>query len=58
MRRFVLFLFPALIAFVSAGLLVAAQRSETFRAQIARLKERDWITPILPSTPEISEVPS
>ena len=58
MRRFVLFLFPTLIALVSAGLLVAAQRSEALRAQLERIKEADWLKPIVSREPETAEVPS
>jgi hypothetical protein len=56
MRRFVLFLFPTLIALVSAGLLVAVQRSQTFKARIERIKEGDWFTSIVSRRTEISEV--
>lgn len=58
MRRFVLFLFPTLIALVSAGLLVAARRSEALRAQLERIKEADWLKPIVSRGPETAEVPS
>ena len=62
MRRFVPFLFPTLIALVSAGLLVAAQRSDTLKAQVERikkadwLKEADWLKPIVARRDEVSEV--
>jgi hypothetical protein len=58
MRRFVLLLFPALVALVSAGLLVAARRSETLRARIDRIKDGDWLAPIVSRRVDIAEVPS
>jgi hypothetical protein len=58
MRRFVLFLFPTLIAVVSAGLLVAYQRSETLKARVARIKDGDWLASIVSSGAETAEVPS
>jgi hypothetical protein len=47
MSRFVLFLFPTLMALVSAGLLVAVQRSETLKTRIDRIKEGDSLRSIV-----------
>jgi hypothetical protein len=58
MRRFVLFLFPTLIALVSAGLLVAVQRSESLKARIDRIRDGDWLTSIVSGRVDIVEVPS
>jgi hypothetical protein len=58
MRRFVLFLFPTLIALVSAGLLVAVRRSETLKARIDRIRDGQWLTPIVSRRADIVEVPS
>ena len=58
MRRFVLLLFPTIIALASAGLLVAVQRSETLRARIDRIKDGDWLAPIVSRRVDIAEVPS
>ena len=58
MRRFVLFLFPTLIALVSAGLLVAVRRSETLKVRIDRIRDGQWLTPIVSRRADIVEVPS
>ena len=58
MRRFVLLLFPTIIALVSAGLLVAVQRSETLRARIDRVRDGDWLAPIVSRRVDIAEVPA
>jgi hypothetical protein len=58
MRRYVPFLIPTLIALVSTGLLVAAQRSKTLQTQIERIEEADWLKAIVSRGPEVAEVPS
>ena len=58
MRRFVLLLFPTIIALASAGLLVAVQRSETLRARIDRIRHGDWLAPIVSRRVDIAEVPA
>lgn len=56
MRRFVVVLLPALVALVSAVVLVFARRSETARALIGRLAIPDWSRLIAPDRNEIEEV--
>jgi hypothetical protein len=56
MRRFVVVLLPALLALVSALLVVVARRSETGKALIGRLAKRDWSGLITPVGAEIGEV--
>ena len=58
MRRFVLFLFPTLIALASAGLLIAVRRSETLKARIDRIRDGEWLAPIVSRPADIAEVPS
>ena len=56
MRRFVVVLFPALVALVSAVVFVVARRSEAAKAFISRFTTPDWSGLIAPDRSEIGEV--
>jgi hypothetical protein len=56
MRRLVVVLLSALVAIVSACLLLVARKQEAVQALIDRLPDPDWTGLISPDSTEIGEV--